>query len=429
MDTSIYAIILGLFSTFIMYRFMNRMLHRRYPAVYVFLIMFFWYHIESYININMGLYKSFPQLLFFFLNDLAIAFFLFENSKGKKFLTALFLQPGLISLSAFVFVPFLCYFGYLTDLPEVYQIYAKLCDVLIFLFSALVLEIVGRSFKNLYGNMPFDCCLYLFVLVFFLAQSISFICEMLQQNYRDRFSVMCLASLCGLTGIGLIIFSIYYVDKRLSLTLSKQQNLLLNKHIDSLTLNEEAVASFRHDIKNHFICLKNLLDSGHIKEAGDYLEDLTKTGKMAASLPSSGNLYVDAVLQEKKLLADREGVDLDIDLLLPPELSDRSFDLCIALSNALDNAIEACKSVIDTDVSRKITVSSYTKQRHLILELSNPYVNSLDISGGRIHTTKPDSSSHGIGLFNMQAAVSRCRGDLQISIDQNRFLVSIILPF
>lgn len=422
---------INIFSHFItgiiFYRFMNRMLGRKYPALLVYFIMILWHLAESYVNLTLGIYKVFSQSVFFFLNDLAMGFVLFGGNMGKKFLTALLLQTGIISISAFVFIPAISYLSTQVNDPAKSDLLYQLCNVFIFLFSTAILEIIGRKFRHFTGNLPVHCCVYLFCLTVFITQSVVFICQSQQDNIRHQLPMVFLSTFCALAGMALILASIYYVDKRLSLSLSEQQNLLLKNHIDSLKRQDDHLRAFRHDLNNHFICLTSLLKAQHLNEAQVYLDHVVKTSRRIETITATGNVYADALLQEKKALADDKQIAMEIDMVLPPNISANAFDLCIILSNALDNALEACEK-LHPNFSPKISVSAQAKQGFLMLEISNTIQGPLKIINNSLDTTKADKHVHGMGLNNIKAAVSRCGGDLKIYADKDLFTLSAILP-
>lgn len=427
-SSAIFKFVFGMLSIFIFYRFIDRMLHRKYPAFFVYIIMAIVYKLETYINIDMGLYRVFPQILFFFLTDLAITFILFEGNRGKKFLTALLLQPGIISISSYVFIPLTSYLYGGAGGDGMGVMYYEICSILIFLFSTLIYELIGKVFENIRGRLPIGCCIYLFVLTIFMSQSVIFICDFQQRNAQDNLGKAFLATCYALTGMCLVIFSIYYVDKRMSLPLAYQQNQLMTKHIETLKRQEEAVASLHHDIKNHFICIKNLLEMGHQDEARAYLEEVTETGTRAWQAVQTGNVYVDAVLNEKMALAKEQQTAFEVDIFLPREANQFSYDLCIILSNALDNALEECQKFIGEGRQGEIRIQAYGKQNHLIIDIINTMKEPVHIVNNRINTTKKDFRHHGIGLTNIFAAVKKWKGDIKLSSGQDWFKISIVLP-
>ena len=81
------------------------------------------------------------------------------------------------------------------------------------------------------------------------------------------------------------------------------------------------------------------------QEAIKYLDCITGTVNSFYPEYSSGNAYADAVIREKLGLARAWDIRLETDLIFPSSDLIDPADLCIILSNALDNALEACRKL------------------------------------------------------------------------------------
>lgn len=61
------------------------------------------------------------------------------------------------------------------------------------------------------------------------------------------------------------------------------------RHYERLDISQRELQSLRHDIKNHISCLYALLDSGHAKEAKEYIKELYTCNKGLQGIIYSGN--------------------------------------------------------------------------------------------------------------------------------------------
>ncbi len=59
------------------------------------------------------------------------------------------------------------------------------------------------------------------------------------------------------------------------------------------------------------------------------------------------------MINEKYNIAKTNKIEFICDFLLPKETLLEPVDLCIILSNALDNALEACMRITDSDLQKK----------------------------------------------------------------------------
>ncbi len=91
--------------------------------------------------------------------------------------------------------------------------------------------------------------------------------------------------------------------------------------------------------------VKNLLQGKKLEEAVRYIEDMDGMAEKMSFPCSTNNPVVDILIENKLGIAKSMGIEVDCSLLLPYPCSFKDIDICIVLSNALDNAIQACKSL------------------------------------------------------------------------------------
>jgi sensor histidine kinase regulating citrate/malate metabolism len=123
-------------------------------------------------------------------------------------------------------------------------------------------------------------------------------------------------------------------------------------------------------------------------------------------------------------LAQAGGICLHADFIFPPADMLSPMDLCIILSNGLDNALEACGKFPAGSPERKIQAKSYVRHSCLLLEII-----SHKQEARLFRTTKKDPHFHGIGLTNIREAVERCHGTLDFTVtDYFHFCAMLPLP-
>lgn len=98
-------------------------------------------------------------------------------------------------------------------------------------------------------------------------------------------------------------------------------------------------------------------------------KSITKQKIIDANKFSSGNQIADSILSEKSESAANIGTQIQFSGFISDEIP--AVDLCTMLSNALDNAIEACEKLSLTD-SAVITVKCAVVQNVQVIKLSNP---------------------------------------------------------
>ena len=205
--------------------------------------------------------------------------------------------------------------------------------------------------------------------------------------------------------------------ENISLPMEKQaeQQVEHYKKINKLT---DDLREFRHDYKNHMICLQSLLNNKQYDEALSYVKSITNQEILDSNKFFSGNQIADAILTDKNELAQKNNCKIIFDGSVSDEIS--VSNLCTILSNALDNSIEAC-SKIDSDETQIIDVKCVASELIQIIRISNPNLDNNAVT----ETSKADRKNHGFGLSNIRRTVERMDGQMIISSQYPTFVLEI----
>ncbi|MBR5650137.1 sensor histidine kinase [Pseudobutyrivibrio sp.] len=195
----------------------------------------------------------------------------------------------------------------------------------------------------------------------------------------------------------------------------------------SLLDKEAETKKYRHDMNNHMICLKSLIDDENYDELRNYIDKLyDKTSVLVNKGFSIGNTIIDALTN---YYAEHLEKDIELRLegrLMRPILID-DIALSSIYSNMIVNAIEAQKHIS----------SEKKKYIHIHLREGNKYAqltvrNSMSIERianvNAIETTKLDKENHGFGINNIRKNVLDNHGDLSIEAKDYEFCVRVTLP-
>lgn len=169
-------------------------------------------------------------------------------------------------------------------------------------------------------------------------------------------------------------------------------------------LNQD-LREFRHDYKNHMICFQALLENGEYNDALEYIKEITNQDIIETHNFFSGNQIADAIFSDKNEYAVKNNIEIKFEGFISDEIA--ASDLCIILSNALDNAIEACMNN-NFNETKVIEIKCAILQNVQIIRISNP--NEKEST----ETTKPDKKNHGFGLYNIRKTVEKLNGQMHI---------------
>lgn len=201
--------------------------------------------------------------------------------------------------------------------------------------------------------------------------------------------------------------------------LEKQVEIQL-RHYEKLEKMDSEMRRFRHDYVNHMQSLLSLIKMGEYGEAEEYILKLQNTKHKTEALFTTGNKLADAILTDKSdILSDN--IRIEYQGVIPSSIE--NMDLCVILSNSIDNAIEACK---ECDFPCVISVIAAVKQGYFVITVKNPTINPNNFNDIP-PTTKSDKKSHGIGLMNIKDIASKNNGQLSVRCENHLFELSVTL--
>ena len=179
-------------------------------------------------------------------------------------------------------------------------------------------------------------------------------------------------------------------------------------------------------MNNHLSVIEGLLKKGDIQNALEYFEDLAghvRTGTRRFCKDS----IVNAVLNAKYTAAEDAAIDsffrVDIDQILGID----AVSLCTIFSNTLDNAIEACLKIPETEKRHLSLKARYTDNVYFSYEIVNSKRNEVKKKKDAFLTDKEDARSHGLGIVSVRDVVRRYDGTLDITYTEDEFRVVILI--
>lgn len=192
------------------------------------------------------------------------------------------------------------------------------------------------------------------------------------------------------------------------------------RHYEKLEKMDSEMRRFRHDYVNHMQSLLSLIKMEEYAEAEEYILKLQNTKHKTEVLFTTGNKLADAILTDKSDILS-ENIRIEYQGIIPSSI--KNTDLCVILSNSLDNAIEACN---ECDFPCVISVIAAVKQGYFVMTVKNPTVNPNSFNDIP-PTTKSDKNSHGIGLMNIKDAAQKNDGQLSVRCENHLFELSVTL--
>jgi sensor histidine kinase regulating citrate/malate metabolism len=197
------------------------------------------------------------------------------------------------------------------------------------------------------------------------------------------------------------------------------------QHISEVEKLYGDIRALKHDMGNHISVLENLFAKKETEEFEKYLTELKATYSESVDGIKTGNPVTDVILTQKQKEAEKKGIDFECKFIYPADTNINAFDVSVILNNAIENAFEGIKGCKNPYVS----VIAYRKKNAYMLEVSNCIKKQVvvDDETGLPETTKKDKSNHGFGLANIRKVAQKYYGDIDISQDDNRFTLMVML--
>lgn len=186
--------------------------------------------------------------------------------------------------------------------------------------------------------------------------------------------------------------------------------------------NHEQLREIRHDMRhvlNNFIAL---LQDGKTDEALRYAEQYRLKVDRSGAKTWCANRTLNAILGYYLDQAVAEGIEVEARLDFPETLPVDVMELSICLSNAVENALNACRRQPD-GAKRLLLMTSVIKPQFTI-EIANTC--SEPVRLGRDGLPVPSRPGHGVGTQSIAAFARRHHADLHYIVEDNMVRLYLI---
>lgn len=204
-------------------------------------------------------------------------------------------------------------------------------------------------------------------------------------------------------------------------------NLLWQQQKDQYRLTRENIDLINrkcHDLKHQVKALRHMGDDDNKEK---HLKELEQSVQIYDAIVKTGNEVLDTILTEKSLYCEAHGIKISCVVDGNSLKFMDPVDLYSILGNALDNAIEEVSDIRDQQ-KRLIDVAVFTREKFLVINISNPVEGDLQFKGGLPVTTKADRGYHGFGLRSIRHNVQQYGGYMNVSVKNQSFILKMIIP-
>lgn len=200
--------------------------------------------------------------------------------------------------------------------------------------------------------------------------------------------------------------------ERLQATLARQQE-------------HEELSRFLHDLRNQILAAEATEDERARRE---HLQSLDTRLSSLHHTRFTGIPTLDALLNQKRREAQRDGIDLHITPLALPEGFLTSADICSFFGNALDNALECCRREPDGEPCF-VDLKMARVGEYLSATVTNPCTREPLRTKTGFLSQKREGARPGLGIASMRHVAEKYQGVVEFSWIDKQFTVTMLIPW
>ncbi len=224
---------------------------------------------------------------------------------------------------------------------------------------------------------------------------------------------------------GCILVIVYFVERFLMQAQnSSEENVRLMekqlKYYKDMELMDVELRKFRHDIKNHFICMEYLYRNEKKEELDQYFQGLQDSFSFQEKLYATGNVVIDAILNHDLHSQCEDRVKSTVYGSLPKIETVTAMDLCTVFSNMLSNSVASANKVETAEP--QIIIRFIGGERFFSIIISN------SITDMEKEKNKKKDRNHGHGLYNIRNVVDKYKGNFEQQIEGDMITTTVYLP-
>lgn len=240
--------------------------------------------------------------------------------------------------------------------------------------------------------------------------------------------VLCTVAYISIGALG--VFTVYIIrtnEKMGQMVETERLFLDMQRHYyETLLEQEEDTRKFRHDLKNHLICINALAGKEDMAALRDYLAHLQENVQQIAQCTyTTGNQILNAIVNYYTAMLEEE-CKVQVAGKVTGKIDD--VKLCTVFSNLLQNAVEELLRMKEGE-EKKLYVGFGQGKEYLKITIRNSMSvekMSEDMEALLV-TGKGDAKNHGIGIYNVRRVVENMGGKLTLEKVDGEFQATVIM--
>ncbi len=218
--------------------------------------------------------------------------------------------------------------------------------------------------------------------------------------------------------------NIELLKKENALDLVRTQLKQVDSTYQQINQTYDKVRMLRHDINKEISIIQALCDEGDIDKVKEYTSKLTKKVPIQNFIKYSKSHMLNSILNHYKSILEKEKILNKFTIIYNILDETITSDICIIISNTIDNAIEA---TIKSE-NRFIDISIKQDENSILISVKNSYNEQyLKTSNNKLISTKKDTQNHGLGLKIIEHIITSYYGNMIYTTENSIFRLDIWL--
>ena len=183
-------------------------------------------------------------------------------------------------------------------------------------------------------------------------------------------------------------------------------------------------STYRHDLRHHMQFLAGCIENGRTEQALGYIRSVCseiEAGKVTAYCENEAANLIFSAFADR---AAKAGVQFTVQAGISQALPVSESDLCVLLSNALENALHAAVRCREAGQGAFIETTGHEKGKKLFLQITNSCLPDVQFREG-IPVT--DRTGHGLGVRSICAISERYGGLTSFAAKDGQFTLRVML--
>ena len=202
--------------------------------------------------------------------------------------------------------------------------------------------------------------------------------------------------------VAYLVFVVRISEERRTRSRLEQTQEILNlqigqavREIAALRESQEKTSIYRHDMRHHMQYLFSCMENGQLRQAQEYIQDIYSEIEANKVTVFCENETANLIFSAFAKRAGESGIRMRVRAGIPRFITVSETDLCVLLSNALENALYACGKQREKGLAGIIEVCVYEKNGKLFLQIINSCGGDIVFEDGIPVADRP---GHGIGV-------------------------------